>query len=407
MTTQTEQPEVVISPDELKRANNALDKAKLQLISLKKSVFTTTLLFSLKFQWDASIPTANVDGITLRINPTFFLSLTPPQRVFLLAHEAWHVAFEHITRFHDMPDGCDFKTFNEAADHVINLMLKDKKYDVPDGACCNNKYWNMSTEQVYRDLMLTKSQDPDFIPDFTPSGTSEPSEGESDPSAGASHEAMKQKIDEMLVKANTASKMNPDSDGCSEDVPDSIAERIEELINPKVDWVTLTRNFMFDLIRDDYSYKRPNKRYMPSLIIPSLHSVGMGKIGVGIDVSGSVSDAQFNCFKGEISQIKDVLNPECTEVIQWHHNIADITEVDRYEDLSNIKFKESGGTNIYPLLEHWIENPPVVAVIFTDGYFRGFDKPELINFPVLWIIYDNKKFKSPFGSIIEYEPDLN
>lgn len=390
-----------IDPTLLKQANAALDKAKLQLISIKRSVFTTTILFSLKLKWDATTPTASVDGVTLRINPEFFLDFSAPHRVFLLAHEAWHIAFEHITRFSDMPEGSCFSTYNEAADHVINNMLKEKGYDVPDGACCDSKYSNSTAELVYADLMQNKSQDPNFIPDFVPSNEGNPN-GKPNPS-GLTDDQMKQKIDEMIVKANTASKMNPEADGSTESLPDVIAKRVEELINPKVNWKVLLRNYMFDLIRDDYSYRRPNKRYMPTLIIPSLYSEGMGKIGTGIDVSGSVSDAQFNAFKGEIDQIKDMLNPEITEVIQWHHEIAEITSVERYQTLDTVEFKETGGTNVYPLLEHWIENPPDVAVIFTDGYFRPFNRPEEITFPVIWVIYDNKNFTCDFGSVIEYE----
>jgi predicted metal-dependent peptidase len=405
--------ELPIDPTLLKQANAALDKAKLQLISIKRSVFTTTILFSLKLKWDMSCPTANVDGVNLRINPQFFLDFSSPQRVFLLAHEAWHVAFEHLTRFCDLA-GYDedpkkstacFKTYNEAADHVINNMLKNKGYAVPNGACCNQKYSNMSAEQVYNDLMKSKSQNPDFIPDFTPASNNSP-DGEPSPT-GMNAEQLGQKIDEMIVKANTASKMNPEADGSVEDVPDCVAGRIEELINPKVDWKTLLRNFMFDLCRDDYSYRRPNKRYMPTLIVPSLYSEGMGKISCGIDISGSVCDEQFNAFKSEIEEIKEALNPSMTEIVQWHHDISDITEIERYQNLDSLVFNDTGGTNVYPLLEHWIENPPDIAVIFTDGYFRPYDKPELITFPVIWVIYDNKKFTSDIGSVIEYELDLD
>jgi predicted metal-dependent peptidase len=409
MAEQVEQP---IDPALLTEANAALDKAKLQLISIKRSVFTTTILFSLKLKWDASIKTADVDGVTLRINPQFFLNLSAVHRVFLLAHEAWHVAFEHITRYQDLAgynedpklNKACFKTFNEAADHVINLMLKEKGYAILDGVCCNVKYSNMTTEQVYNDLIQNKSQDPNFIPDFTPAGGN--GKGQPQPT-GMTPEQLKQKVDEMIVKASTASKMNREADGSCEDLPDCVASRIEELINPKVDWRTLLRNFMFDLCRDDYSYRKPNKRYMPNLIIPTLYSEGMGKIGCGIDISGSVSDDQFNAFKSEIEQIKETLNPSTTEVIQWHHAISDITEVERYQNLDSIVFEETGGTNVYPLLEHWIQNPPDIAVIFTDGYFRPFDKPELITFPVIWVIYDNDQFLPEFGSVIEYELDEN
>lgn len=400
----TEQQEQVVPLELEKKANAMLDKAKLQLISIKKSTFTTTLLFSLKFKWSLDIQTADVNGVDLRINPKFFETLQPPERVFLLAHEAWHVAFEHITRFEEMGEKADFKTYNEAADHVINLMLREKGYAVPQNACCNPKYTNWSTEQVYHDLMKNKSQNPNFIPDFTPSSNNQGNNQKT--KSGMTPDQMKNKIDEMLVKANTASQMEAGQDG-AEDVPDCIAERIEELVNPKVDWRTLLRNFMFEIRRDDYSYRRPNRKYMPHVILPSLYSEGMGALQVAIDVSGSVSNEQFNAFKTEINEIKDTLNPSSTEIVQWHHKISSIDVLDEYQDMSSVEFKETGGTNVYPVLERAIENPPQVMVIFTDGYFTPFDKPEQINFPVIWVIYDNNNFSCEFGQVVEYEPDLN
>lgn len=101
------------------------------------------------------------------------------------------------------------------------------------------------------------------------------------------------------------------------------------------------------------------------------------------------------------------LCPNKTELIQWHHHIASIHELSAHQNLNEVEFLETGGTDIYPLLEHWIENPPKVAVIFTDGYFRPFNRPQDIKFPVIWVIHSNKNFNPDFGQVIYYEPDLD
>jgi predicted metal-dependent peptidase len=86
--------------------SDALDKAKIALIMHKNSVFLSTIIFSLKHIEDYAIHTACTNGIELRVNPTWFLGLTPKQQLGLLAHEAWHIAFDHITRAGDRASLC-------------------------------------------------------------------------------------------------------------------------------------------------------------------------------------------------------------------------------------------------------------------------------------------------------------
>ena len=76
----------------------AFNKAKVALMSKGGSGFIATILFSQLYKWSTDIPTACTDGLSITTNPDFFMSLTKGERVFLLAHEGWHVAFQHLTR---------------------------------------------------------------------------------------------------------------------------------------------------------------------------------------------------------------------------------------------------------------------------------------------------------------------
>ena len=100
----------------------ALDKAKIALMSKPDVAFFTTVCFSLKHIWNSDIPTACTDGTSIEYNPAFFLSLSEAERVFLLVHEAMHVALMHILRVKDK----DRKKWDIAADYVINGMLVDR-----------------------------------------------------------------------------------------------------------------------------------------------------------------------------------------------------------------------------------------------------------------------------------------
>ena len=101
----------------------ALEKAGLQLFRTKMAGFFSTIYCNLEKKWSEDIPTACVDGRSLRINPQWFLGLDEPTRVTVLAHEISHVAL-----FHCSPSRCsgkNFRRWNVACDHVINLQLKE------------------------------------------------------------------------------------------------------------------------------------------------------------------------------------------------------------------------------------------------------------------------------------------
>ena len=79
-------------------AQQALNKAKIELMRRPDSVFFITVCFSLKHIWDSSIKTAATNGIDIKFNPGFFMSLTAEERLFLLLHETCHVAYQHMCR---------------------------------------------------------------------------------------------------------------------------------------------------------------------------------------------------------------------------------------------------------------------------------------------------------------------
>jgi predicted metal-dependent peptidase len=59
-----------------------------------------------------------------------------------------------------------------------------------------------------------------------------------------------------------------------------------------------------DPARNDYSYRRFSKRFLyAGTYLPSLYSEDMGVLGVGIDTSGSIGEAQLAAFFDEIDAI--------------------------------------------------------------------------------------------------------
>lgn len=389
----------------MQEANDALDKAKFQLMALKNSTFTTSILFQLQMLFTKDVKSAMVDVEKIQLNPEYFLGLDSKDRISLLAKLSWHIAYDHPGRYQELEDAFEFDLFSQAADHAVNTHLRDKGYHIPDGWHADNKFHNMMVEEIYKHLERDPNPPPSNDPQFSPGNSDDDSTGNNPNPPSLTIEQQKQKQEEMLAKAAMENQMADQEK--QEGLSQSILDRVHEYYNPKVPWQVVFRNFMFDTMKADYSYRRPNKAFLPEMYLPSQISEGIADFGIGIDVSGSISQEEFNAFATESQSMREILMPERTEVIQWHSRISDITTLQSTQTMDDIHFKETGGTNVYPLLEHWIENPPKVGVIFTDGYFTPFNRPEDINFPIVWVVHSNDRFEPEFGEVVYYEPDLD
>jgi predicted metal-dependent peptidase len=366
--------------------DKALDAAKINLICRPDSTFITTILFSLNFDWCSKRPTASTNGFDLLINPDFFMGLTKGQRVFLLAHEAWHVAFQHMVRVRkDM----DFRTWNMACDYVINLMLVNSGFEfIPEGLL-DKQYADLSSDTVY--AMLTKvpkTELPEFDEDMEEfDGTAE------------DIVTMEEQIQDVVMQAAIKAKMD-DQAGT---IPGEIQIQIDKLLTPKLPWHTILARVLNSMSKNDYSLTKPNKRYLPDYYLPSLYSESVGDIAVAVDISGSITKEEFRQFISEIASIHKSMQPDKTEVISFDTQISDIYTINQMEDILGLKFKGGGGTCITPVYEWAKEHKPKALIIFTDGYFHINESQIPKNTEVFWIISNNSNFKVKRGKVIHFE----
>jgi predicted metal-dependent peptidase len=371
--------------------------------------FISTILYGLRARIDPTIPTLCTNGLVLRINPEFFLNLPDKVRIAALAHEAWHVALLHCLPMRVLSR--DFKRWNIAADYVINLMLENSGYEIGKNWYCDKRFENLTTEQVY-DLLPAQPQmgrpgsgkdgDDGLGEDFeTYSGNGDnPDEQDGDGNA-ISGDALEQKIKRTLTSAAAAQRMSdPSSIGS---LPGEFQRIFDKLLNPTVPWFLLLRDYMYDFQKSDYSYRRFNKRYMPDFFLPTLYSEAMGRLSVGIDVSGSVTTEIFQKFVSEVYHSREILNPTTTDIISWDWGIQDIVTLNQGDEIKGVEFKGGGGTDVSDLIEWAQENRPEVLVILTDGYFRMPDASDNPGCPIIWCIYDNDNFNPPFGKTVYIE----
>lgn len=376
-----------------KEAEEALTKAKLRLMLDPKSVFFSSLCCGVTHTISNQVPTAGTTGLAIYYNPEFLLSLSPAERTGLLLHEVLHIAFQHVQRKGER----DIALFNKAADYAINLIIIDAGFTLPEGGLLDEQYRGLGAEEIY-ELLDKDDSDEEAAPweDLLP-GSPDEEDGEDNGNSGQQQEAVQEAIDNLLVQAAQA------TEAAGVDlatIPESLREHIIRLTNPEVPWYRILRGFMNRLAKTEYSFKRPNRRYLDQdIIMPSYWGEALELGCISVDTSGSIGEGEFDRFITETSGIVKQLQPKELKVMQWDTKIRNICTVDCIGDVKNLKPHGGGGTNPEPALQWAKKHKPNWFLIFSDGEFWEVPKcnPKV---PVIWVIYDNPTFTAPFGKVI-------
>lgn len=407
----------------------AMVHAKVAFMKDPKAMFLYTVCFHLKFAWDDRVKTACVDGYTMTISPKFWMKISHEMRVSMLAHETGHVVREHMARRGNR----DPKLYNYAGDYVINQELKDSgyapiKWTLDDGRDTtwlqDDRFADMSTERVY-DILLSE-QPPPPPPQSGSGGTGQPSPaGDGQDGSGTGPDApgddpnahwmdiaeptkdangdpvsaaeVAEHVKEIIISAAQAAVMN----GQPGSIPGAVQMYLDSLLKPKLPMSTYLRRFFTALQKNDYTWQRPNRRYMP-VYLPSMRSEALCEIAFAYDMSGSVSDDDIKRYVSEMVGVMRNLKPTKLTLILFDTEIRSVNTISSVHDLINVKLIGRGGTDIHPLMEWADKNKPAALCVFTDGEFRVREKKPPC--PILWMIHNkHRPFKCNYGTIIPFE----
>lgn len=370
-----------------------LARAKIGIMQKPDTMFFSTLCSTLETSFTSKISTACTNGVKLLINPDFFTKLPLDEQVFLLAHETMHVAYMHVLRGAHL----DPKIYNMAADYVINLELVERGFKMPKGGLLDHKYQGMSTDEVYKDLIANpppKTEMSDFESDLDQSGQQE---GESQEQYQQRLENIESEINEKVKRAIMVAEMAKQIGS----IPNDIQRHYSDLKKPKVNWKQVLNRFVRSLSNDDYSWRRPNKRYFPNYL-PKLHSEVLGRVDFAIDVSGSIDAEDFTQFISELSSVMRMIKPKEIGVYQFDHELQGSDVVRTLSQLNRVKFQGGGGTNPQCALDAFSRNQALGLIVLTDGYFH-LDRIVDPKRPVIWVVYNNPEFVPPFGQVTHFK----
>lgn len=365
----------------ISKADKALSKAKIGLMRNKHMAFITSVCLNMQTKWSEDIPTACTDGKSITYNPHFFLSLPKELQLSVVVHETWHPVLKHMCRI----GARNPKKYNAAGDYVINQMIEDAGLPVGDGWLLDHQYKGMSTDQVY-----------DLLPD-----DQEPQWEDVVPAEAGQAKAADEYMDKVILKAVIQAK----AFGSLDSVPQDILDHLDAALNPKLPWQTILRRYVSAYAKDDYSWKRPNKRYAPKHYLPSLYSEKLGEVVVFYDLSGSVTDRELQHFTTETISILNSMRPTLITIVTFDIVIRDVFKVRTAHDVAHLKLKGRGGTKINDCMEWLAKRKPVISVVFSDGEF-GFTNVVDPKCPIVWAIHNKPDFNAPFGKVIEYKMEI-
>ena len=350
--------------------------------------------------------TAATDGRTIYFNRKFFEPLTTKQVEFVIAHEILHNVFDHMGRV----EGRDKKIWNIAADYCVNgQLVRDRigDHNLPDIKIYHDtKYYGMGSEEIY-DKIYDEMDDQQLealgklLDDHIEWG-----EGDGGDDQNGKPSFTKEELKQIRDEIREATIQAAQAAGAS-NTPAMIGRMIKDFTEPKMDWRQILRQQIQSVIRNDYTFMRPNRKgWHMNAVLPGMNFQETIDICVAIDMSGSISDAQGRDFLGEIKGIMEEYKDFKIKLWSFDTKVYNEQDYDGYsiEEFHDYKLMGGGGTDFDANWEYMKENDiqPKKFIMFTDGYPCGSWGDELYC-DTVFIIHGNDSIVPPFGDHAYYE----
>jgi predicted metal-dependent peptidase len=285
------------------QAARALAAARVKLILGRdaRSAFFATPVLRLKPEPGWDVDTLATDGKVLRYAPPFVTGLSPDELVGVLAHEVMHCALAHPARRGDR----DAERWNVACDLAVNPLPAAAGMTLPPARL-------MPGEGSYAGLEPGKAADEYYAllpgpaggpadgsggagPPRDPGGCGRVVDPDRADAAGARQVEAEWQVAVSRARAAAAGR-GP--------LPAGLGRAVEDVLHPPADWRAVLRDFVATHAKNDYSWLRPNRRFIArGLYLPGLHSEELGDVVLAVDTSGSIGEALLGAFAAEANAV--------------------------------------------------------------------------------------------------------
>ena len=362
-------------------------------------------------------PTAATNGRNFYYNKKFIEKLSVKKLEFLFGHEICHCVFDHFGRVGSR----DRQLSNIAQDYAVNQILVDERIGekiTEVKICYDQKYRGMAWEEIYDELYEKAEKIPmsqllaqlgDLLDEhINEDGSGPGKEGDSEGKGKGMPTMTKEEAQQIRDEIKEAMIQSASAAGAGK-VPAGIQRMIKDLTEPKISWRQLIRQEIQSIIRNDYSFTRPNRKSMHSgAILPGMRQDTTIDVAIAVDMSGSIGTEDATVFLSEVKGIMDQY--EDFTIHLWCfdtdiYNYVKITQ-DNSHELEEYEPQGGGGTdfdiNFAYMLEQGIEAKKFI--MFTDGYPCGSWGPE-DQVDTVFIVKGNTEAEAPFGQTVIYEKD--
>ena len=368
-----------------------IDRAKLTLMGHKNTTFYSSFLSMLNVIIDSNCPTAATNGLFIRYGPDFLDQISNEEILGLTLHEVEHVVNGHCDYLMYPPETYCHDKLNIAQDHYINLRLLALGYKLPDvegiGYLADPQYKGMSSMEIYHKLPDNGPGMPQSLRDVI-----------GGPPDGMTAEEHQRRVLNTIVKAVIMAEQANDAGS----IPGNLRAELEDILSPKLPWTTILQQYLTEFQAEDYSMRRPNRRFMPGFYLPTLEGEGLGHLVMAGDVSGSMWDTIHEVWS-EFKYIFETMNPITAHVMTIDTEVHLDKTYEAGDELDEWELTGGGGTEVQPVIDAIAEESPAFALIFTDGYFPMPNMDAITDTDIFWIIKDNPEFNPPKGIAIPFE----
>ena len=362
-------------------------------------------------------PTAATNGRDFYYNKDFVEKLSTKKLEFLFAHEIGHCVFDHFGR----AGSRDRRLCNIAQDYAVNQILVDERIGekiTEVDICLDSKYRGMAWEEIYEQLEQEYEQMPqmsleefmeqlgDVLDEHINEDGNSGAEGEQGKKGKPSiskedAQKIKDEIKESMIQAAAAAGAGK--------VPGQIQRLIKDLTEPKMDWREVLQMNIQSIVRNDYSFQRPNRKAQHSgAILPGMNNDETIDVAIAVDMSGSIGDEDAKIFLSEVKGIMDQyqdykIDIWCFDTEIYNHQTFD---ADSGDDFLNYEPMGGGGTEFLVNWEYMKEQDivPKKFIMFTDGYpWSSWGDEDYCE--TLFIVKGSDN-EAPFGQTVKYDEKL-
>jgi len=348
-------------------------------------------------------PTLATDGRNFYYSNAFVDKLSTKEAEFGFAHEVMHNIFDHMGR----REGRHPMLSNIAADYAANQILIDEKIGAKPSFIKifqDDKYRDWSYEAIYNDIYekaekIDISKLGELLDDHLDQDDEDGGTGKKPKLTPEERKAIRDEIKEAMIAS---------AQSCSAGkMPKGISRLIKDLTEPKMDWREILRMNILSIIKSNFSFNKPNRKSQHTgAVLPGLLNDETIDICVGIDMSGSISDAQGKDFLSEIKGIIDQYTDYKITVWSFDTQVYNQQEFtpDNGEDIAEYELKGGGGTDFMANWEYMKDHDiqPKKFIMFTDGYPCG-DWGDEDYCDTLFVIHGNETIVAPFGQTTYYK----